>query len=110
MRQEERTTAIVTGSGRGIGKETAVLLAREGANVVVCSRTESEVRSVMEEIERMTSKANVLGIKCHVSISSQVGSLIRSTVEKFGSEIIDILVNNATVVFNKRLVDTVPEA
>ena len=89
-------------------KETAVLLAREGANVVVCSRTECEVRSVMEEIERMTSKANVLGIKCHVSISSQVGSLIRSTVEKFGSEIIDILVNNAAVAF-KRLVDTVPE-
>ena len=57
----------------------------------------------------MTSKANVLGIKCHVSISSQIGSLIRSTVEKFGSEIIDILVNNATVAFNKRLVDTVPE-
>lgn len=36
MRQEERrTTAIVTGSGRGTGKETAVLLARKGANVVV---------------------------------------------------------------------------
>ena len=35
MRQEERTTtAIVTGSGRGIGRETAVLLARRGVNVV----------------------------------------------------------------------------
>ena len=43
MKQEERrTTAIVTGSGR------AVLLARKGANVVVCSRTESEVKSVVE--------------------------------------------------------------
>jgi NAD(P)-dependent dehydrogenase (short-subunit alcohol dehydrogenase family) len=49
MRQEERrTTAIVTGSGRGTGKETAVLLARKGANVVVCSRTESKVKSVVE--------------------------------------------------------------
>src|SRR5919108_3139739 len=108
MRQEERTTktAIVTGSGRGIGKETAVLLARRGANVVVCSRTDSEVRSVVEEIEKLTSKANVLGVKCDVGVSSQVNSLITKTIEKFGSETIDILVNNAGVAFNKRLVDT----
>jgi 3-oxoacyl-[acyl-carrier protein] reductase len=106
MRQEERTTAIVTGSGRGIGKETAILLARKGTNVVVCSRTDSELRSVVEEIEKLTSKPNVLGIKCDVSISSQVDSLIRSTIEKFGSETIDILVNNAGIAFNKRLVDT----
>ena len=39
MRQEEKTTAIVAGSGRGIGKETAVLLAKKRVNVVVCSRT-----------------------------------------------------------------------
>jgi NAD(P)-dependent dehydrogenase (short-subunit alcohol dehydrogenase family) len=50
-----------------------------------------------------------LGLKCDVSVSSQVNSLIRSTVEKFGSEIIDILVNYAAVAFNKRLVDTVLE-
>jgi 3-oxoacyl-[acyl-carrier protein] reductase len=106
MRQEEKTTAIVTGSGRGIGKETAVLLARKGTNVVICSRTDSELRSVVGEIEKLTGKANVLGIKCDVSVSSQVNSLMRSTVEKFGSETIDILVNNAGVAFNKRLVDT----
>jgi 3-oxoacyl-[acyl-carrier protein] reductase len=106
MRQEERMAAIVTGGGRGIGKETAVLLARKGANVVVCSRTESEVRSVVKEIEKLASKANILGVKCDVSVSSQVNSLIRKTIEKFGSETIDILVNNAGVAFNKRLVDT----
>jgi 3-oxoacyl-[acyl-carrier protein] reductase len=106
MRQEERTTAIVTGSGRGIGRETAVLLARRGVNIVVCSRTDSEVRSVVEEIEKLTSKANVLGVRCDVSVFSQVDSLMRSTIEKFGSETIDILVNNAGVAFNKKLVDT----
>jgi 3-oxoacyl-[acyl-carrier protein] reductase len=105
MRQEERTTAIVTGSGRGIGRETAVLLARRGVNIVVCSRTDSEVRSVVEEIEKLTSKANVLGVRCDVSVFSQVDSLMRSTIEKFGSETIDILVNNAGVAFNKKLVD-----
>jgi 3-oxoacyl-[acyl-carrier protein] reductase len=103
---QKRTTAIVTGSGRGIGKETAVLLARKGVNVVVCSRTYSDVRSVVEEIEKLTSKDIVLGIKCDVGVLSQVDSLIRSTLEKFGSETIDILVNNAGVAFNKKLVDT----
>jgi 3-oxoacyl-[acyl-carrier protein] reductase len=43
MRPEERrTTAIVTGSGRGIIEETAVLLTKKGVNVVVCSRTDSD--------------------------------------------------------------------
>ena len=51
MRQEEKTTAIVTGSGRGIGKESAVLLAKKGVNVVVCSRTDSEVNLAAEEIK-----------------------------------------------------------
>jgi 3-oxoacyl-[acyl-carrier protein] reductase len=97
---QKRTTAIVTGSGRGIGKETAVLLARKGVNVVVCSRTYSDVRSVVEEIEKLTSKDIVLGIKCDVGVPSQVYSLIRSTLAKFVSETIDILLNNAGVAFN----------
>ena len=109
MRPGEKTTAIITGSGRGIGKETAILLARKGVNVVVCSRTDSEVNSAVEEIEKLTSKSNVLGVKCDVSISSQINSLIRSTIEKFGSKTIDILVNNAGVAFNKKLIDTSEE-
>jgi 3-oxoacyl-[acyl-carrier protein] reductase len=101
MRQAEKT-AIITGSGRGIGRETAILLAKRGVNVVVCSRTNSEVNSVKEEIEKVNSKSSVLGVKCDVSMSYQVNSLIRLTIEKFGN--IDILVNNAGVAFNKKLV------
>ena len=48
MRQEEKMMAIVTGSGRGIGKETAILLAKKGVNVFVCSRTESEITSAVD--------------------------------------------------------------
>jgi 3-oxoacyl-[acyl-carrier protein] reductase len=36
-------TAIITGAGRGIGKETAILLAKNGISVVVCSRTRKEI-------------------------------------------------------------------
>ena len=96
-------TAIITGSGRGIGRETVILLA---ANVVVCSRTQSEIDSVVKEIENVNNQVNVLGLRCDVSVSSHVNSLVQSAVDKFGSETIDILVNNAGVAFDKKLLDT----
>lgn len=107
--KQNNKAAIITGSGRGIGKATAILLGKQGINVVVCSRTESEINSVVKEIEELNSQVTVLGIKCDVSISSQVNSLVKSTIGKFGFETIDILVNNAGVVFNKKLADTSEE-
>jgi 3-oxoacyl-[acyl-carrier protein] reductase len=110
MKQEERKTAIITGSSRGIGKETAIILAKKPVNLVVCSRSQSEISSAVEEINKLTgNSSSVLGIKCDVSIPSQVNSLVRSTIEKFGSKTIDILVNNAGVAFNKKLIDTSEE-
>ena len=107
--KQKNKAAIITGSGRGIGKATAILLGKQGINVVVCSRTEREINSVVKEIEELNSQVTVLGIKCDVSISSQVNSLVKSTIGKFGFENIDILVNNAGVVFNKKLSDTSEE-
>jgi 3-oxoacyl-[acyl-carrier protein] reductase len=109
MKQEAKKTAIITGSGRGIGKETAIILAKKSVNVVVCSRTQSEINSTVEEIYKQTSNSNILDIKCDVSIPSEVNSLVKSTIEKFGSNTIDILVNNAGVAFNRRLIDTSEE-
>jgi 3-oxoacyl-[acyl-carrier protein] reductase len=104
-------TAIVTGGGRGIGKETAILLAKKGVNVVICARTKDQIDSVVKEIEKkkLNSQVGVIGIKCDVSISSQVNSLIKTTIDKFGSDSIDILVNNAGVAFKKKLIDTSEE-
>ena len=68
MKQESKKIAIVTGGGRGIGKETAIILAKKSVNVVVCSRTQSEINSTVEEINKQTGNSNVLGIKCDVSI------------------------------------------
>lgn len=95
-------TAIVTGSGRGIGKETAILLAKKGVNVVVCSRTQSEIGETVEEIKKIHPR--VLGIMCDVSQSPQVDSLVKKTVKRFGG--VDILVNNAGIFTVKKLVDT----
>jgi 3-oxoacyl-[acyl-carrier protein] reductase len=109
MRQEAKKTAIITGSSRGIGKEIAIILAKKSVKVVVCSRTQSEINSTVEEIKKLTGISGVLGIRCDVSISSQVNSLVKSVMEKFGNNTIDILVNNAGVAFNTKLIDTSEE-
>lgn len=94
--------AIVTGSGRGIGKETALMLARRGMDVAVCSRTQSEVDRAVDEIKKI--RAGVLGMKCDVGDASDADKLVEATVKRFGS--VDVLVNNAGVAILKQLVDT----
>jgi 3-oxoacyl-[acyl-carrier protein] reductase len=107
-------TAIVTGGSRGIGKEVGILLSKMGANVVVCSRLQSEIDSVVKEIKRMmTTDSNnhqdeaLLGIRCDVSKSSDIDQLIKLTIANF--KFINILINNAGMVFVKKLVDTSEE-
>jgi 3-oxoacyl-[acyl-carrier protein] reductase len=111
-----KTTAIVTGSSRGIGKEVAILLSKMGTNVVICSRTQSEIDSAVKEIKKMMiiddNKHNgtfdrLLGLRRDVSISSEVDYLIKLTIAKF--KFINILVNNAGIVSVKRLLDTSEE-
>ena len=81
-------TAIVTGSGRGIGRETAVLLCKKDLNVVICSKTQTEIDSTVEEIRQLT-KTNgddrVIGIRCDVSNSFEVEHLVSSTIDTFKS-------------------------
>ncbi len=93
--------AIVTGSGRGIGKETAILLAKKGVDVVVCARNSQEVNQAVAEIRKF--HRGVIGIACDVGVASQVSVLARKAVEHFGG--IDILVNNAAVLYLKQLVN-----
>ena len=87
-------TAIVTGAGRGIGKEIAVALAREGANVVLAARDEDALKTVADEIQTMGRRALV--IKTDVSNEAQVVAMVDAAIKEFDR--IDILVNNAGVV------------
>lgn len=85
--------AIVTGAGRGIGKEISLAFAREQATVVVVSRTLSELEETAENIRRRGLK--VLPFKADTSKVEEVNEMVKVTLEHFHK--LDVLVNNAGV-------------
>ncbi|MED1606455.1 3-oxoacyl-[acyl-carrier-protein] reductase [Cytobacillus kochii] len=86
--------AIVTGASRGIGREIALELAREGAKVAVnYAGSEARANEVVDEIKSLGSEA--FAIQCDVSNSESVTNMIKTVIEHFGR--IDILVNNAGI-------------
>jgi len=85
--------AIVTGAGRGMGYPIALALARYGADVVICSRTVSELEKVKTEIEALGRRALVH--RMDVTKIHEIHAMVEATVKAFGH--IDILVNNAGV-------------
>jgi 3-oxoacyl-[acyl-carrier protein] reductase len=85
--------AIVTGSGRGIGKAVALALAQAGARVVVAARTLGEINAAAKEIDALGRQA--LAIRADISQEFDVNSMISKTIQKFGT--VDILVNNAGI-------------
>lgn len=95
-------TAIVTGAGRGIGKETALQLARMGMSVAICSRTKSELDKTVKEMKKIHGR--VFGSICDAGNSTQVNSFVEDAVDKLGD--IDVLINNAGVAFVKPIVNT----
>jgi 3-oxoacyl-[acyl-carrier protein] reductase len=99
------TTAIITGSTKGIGKSTAVALARNGFNVVICSRNQNQVEQTVDEINLIANNKDMaIGYKCDTSKPSDVENLVKLAIDKFGK--IDVLINNAGIAFYKNMVDT----
>ena len=87
----EGKKAVVTGSGRGIGRATALAFARQGADVVLASRTTSELEVVAEEVRQLGRQAWV--IPTDMTQLDQAESLIHQARQAMGR--IDVLVNNA---------------
>jgi 2-hydroxycyclohexanecarboxyl-CoA dehydrogenase len=94
--------ALVTGAGQGIGRGTALALAKEGAAVAVAGRTLSKCEAVAAEIAEIGAKA--APVACDVSVREQVEAAVAATVSAFGG--LDILVNNAQSSVQARLEDT----
>ncbi|MGG4198275.1 3-oxoacyl-[acyl-carrier-protein] reductase [Peribacillus frigoritolerans] len=90
----EGKKALVTGASRGIGREVALELARQGADVAInYSGSEAKANEVVDEIKALGRKA--FAIQCDVANSESVTRMIKEVVEQF--ERVDILVNNAGI-------------
>ena len=87
----ERRIAIVTGAGKGMGKQTALDLASEGATVILTDIDKSGIEAAVSEIAAAGGTATA--IYCDVSDRSQIDSLVETVREKYGR--MDILINNA---------------
>ncbi|KAF2097570.1 3-oxoacyl-reductase [Rhizodiscina lignyota] len=84
--------AIITGSGQGIGAETARLFANEGAKVVVNDLDGKKAEDVAQQINESGGEA--IGVKCDMMSDADINNLVKKAAE-FGNGKIHIIVNNA---------------
>ncbi len=89
--------AIVTGAGRGIGKDIALTLAEAGADIVAVARSEHQIEETAKSISAIGHKC--LPIPTDITQIDQVHGMVQSTLNEFGK--IDILVNNAGAEIDK---------
>lgn len=94
--------ALITGGGRGIGRETAVFLARAGANVTVVDRDEAALKEAEAAITKEGVK--VLSILADISKPESINDAFARALDHFGR--LDILVNNAALVRRIPAVET----
>jgi len=85
--------ALVTGASQGIGRDTALALAKAGAKVAAAARNEEKLSALVAEITANGGEA--LAVKMDVADQEQVKSAFKTVLEKFGR--LDILVNNAAI-------------
>ncbi len=85
--------ALVTGGGRGIGRDIALRFAREGARVVIADLDEDNGRGVVAEIEAGDGVG--MAVKADITDPQQVEALVSETTRRFGR--LDVLINNAGV-------------
>ena len=87
----EGKTTIVTGAGRGIGREIALVLAEAGSNIVAAARTESDIEATAADVRAMGQEA--IAVTTDVTKSADVDALVERAVGHFGR--VDVMVNNA---------------
>ena len=95
--------ALITGASRGIGKATALLFAKEGANIILdyfVSDYEPNALENVNEVLRELKKIGVEAIKVEADVSNEldVKKMINAAIKRFGR--IDILINNAGIVYD----------
>jgi NAD(P)-dependent dehydrogenase (short-subunit alcohol dehydrogenase family) len=105
MGKLEGKVALVTGAGMGIGRSTAVLLAKEGARVVLADIDEQPAKETSRIIEETGGQA--VFVRTDVSKSEDVEAAVSAAVETFGT--VDVVHNNAALALGATVVDTTDE-
>lgn len=85
--------AVITGGGSGIGRETAILFAKEGAKVVIGDWNEKTLEETVGMIQSAGGEA--AGVKSNVAVQADAEALIDAAIRKYGR--VDVLINNAGV-------------
>ena len=100
MSEMKRKICIVTGSNSGIGKETAVSLAAMGATVIMVVRDQERGEKARREIVKQTGNNSVDLMICDLSSMDSIRHFTKEFKKKYDR--LDVLVNNAGALFNKR--------
>ena len=101
---EEKVT-LITGASRGLGRALALACAKEGANLVINSRSEDSLQPVVEEVQGMGGE--VLSVAANVALETEVQKLVDGAVRRFGR--IDVLINNAGLLGPRVAIQEYPE-
>ena len=101
----EGKVALVTGASQGLGRALALACAKEGANLVISSRSADSLETVAEEARG--SGVEVLAVPADLSHSEDVQKLVDAAVARFGK--IDVLVNNAGLLGPRVPIEEYPE-
>ncbi|MEK7387678.1 MAG: SDR family oxidoreductase [candidate division NC10 bacterium] len=91
--------ALVTGGGRGIGRETARRLLEAGARVTICARSQAPLAETRDELQAKTG-GEVHAVVADMAVEADVERLVRDAAGRFGG--VDILVNNAGTMYSGR--------
>ncbi|KVV15582.1 3-ketoacyl-ACP reductase [Flavobacterium sp. TAB 87] len=98
--------ALITGAGKGIGKATALALAKEGVNIILIARTQADLNEVAEEIKSFGVKT--FAVTADVSDMESVNSAVAKALDAFDT--IDILINNAGIAGFGKFLEMEPKA
>ncbi len=106
MTDLKNKNALITGAGKGIGKAIAIALAKEGVNVILVSRTQTNIDQLADEASNLGVKS--LALAADVSDINSINSAVEKALEKFKT--IDILINSAGIASFGKFMELEPVA